>query len=1171
MQGLQRGLLTGLCLLLGCAAAQADVPLFRQLGAAQGLPSERVYALAQDEHGCLWVGTADGLARFDGARFEVFHHDPQRAASLPANVVQSLHRDAGGRLWAGFEGGGLAEIREHGAQLQRWAGPQGLDAEADVWAIGSTVDGQRYFGGFGTGLVRFDPDSGERRAWGSGQGLLSEHLLAIAGDPRGGLWIGGLGGLQFLDGDRLSTPPASAGLPAGPVFGLGFHEGELWVGARAGVFRRRAERFEPLAGAAPGPVLSVAGDAEGALWIGRLAGLELLPASGASRPALPAQQRSGQRSVFDLLRDHEDGLWVASDGGGLLHLPPRWRRFRSWTPDEGGLSATAPSAAAFDASGQLWHGGGDGRIERIDPDSGLAREVLQAGSGWPDQQVNALLVHRQRLWIGTRRGFVLQPLAPPGASAQVFAGGTEHKDSPRLGVIDHFLAAADGSVWLSSHGGGIEQRDADGRLLQRFDETAGLGGLDTEQMRFGPDGGLWVAGGDGLQRLDPHSARFVSLPVLAGERAFGFAFTGDGRLWVARRRGLVALESAGGDWTLTAQLPLLAGIEVGGLAADAQGQLWASSARGLWRIDPASGLARRFGVRDGLPGQEFSDRPLAESVDRKTLAAVLPQALVQIDSALFQGAPSQPRLRLDPLSLRRDGEALQLPLSPALELRHDDREIRFAARVSSFIEPDAWRYRMRLDPFDPEWVQLDAGGQRIFPLLPAGEYRLQVAAAGPDGRWHANPPLALSVAPPWWELPGARLAQAALLGLLLLGLYRLHRRRLAARAAAALAESQQRWALQASEQKSQFLATLAHEIRTPMTGLLGMAELLAASELDAEQRRRLGAVQQSGALLRRLVDDALDLARIEAGRLELRPRPTALRALCQQTLENLAASAAAKGLVLDFEFDADLPAQVQVDPERLQQILLNLLGNAIKFSDRGAIRLRVRAAPAQIQFDIEDRGAGIDPAQRARLLRRFEQADGEDTARRHGGAGLGLAICSELAEAMGGSLALDARQHGGTRARLLLPRVPIAHAVYEGGGDPTAAPPRRGDSACLRLLLVEDDPLAAETVLGLLRQLGHQPVHAPQALAALSECALATFDAALLDLDLPGMDGLQLAGLLRAGHPDLPLIALTARSDPGLADRVREAGMRQLLRKPTGAAELAQALGRLAGQDAAGC
>lgn len=1141
-----------LLLLLAGSMARADVPLFRALGAAQGLPSQRVYALAQDADGCLWVGTADGLARFDGSGFEVFHHDPLDPDSPPGNVVQALHRDGRGRLWAGFEGAGLVEVVDHGRRFRRWLGPDGIDATIDVWAIGSDAGSGVYLGGFGTGLVRVDPDTGARRVWGRAEQLASEHVLALGRGADGRLWVGTHGGLQHLWQDCLAPPEPAV---KGAVFSLDADRDGLLVGGRAGAFRITAAGIERLEAVSAGSVLGLAADPEEGLWIARSQGLQWLDRAGRMHAALPVGELVARRSVLDLLRDHEGGLWVASDGGGLLHLPPRWRRFRSWPVGRGGLQGSGPTAVVFDARGDLWVGSDDGRVERIDTASGEPSLIAQAAASWPDTTVTGLLVHGSTLWIGTRRGLVLQPLG--GGAARVLAAAADEAEAPPLGPIDQLLADGEGTVWLSSYGGGIERRDREGRLLGRWTEAQGLAGLDSEQLRIGPDGALWVAGADGLQRLVPGRARFETVPATAGERVFGFAFTPDGKLWLARRAGLAWLSLRDGRWQLGASLPDLAGVEVGGLAADAQGRLWAASPRGLWRIDPGRGTLRRFGVRDGLPGQEFPGRPLAESPDRLRLAGALPLAVLQVDTLRFEGPERLPPVRWEPLRLRRGGEVLEWPTGDGLVLRHDDRELDFRLRVASFAEPDAWRYRMRLAPFDPQWVELGAEGRRVFPVLPPGTYRLQAAIAGPEGGWHELAPLALRVEPPWWATPWARALQFLALGAAAWLALLAYRARLRRRAELELAESERRWALAASEQKSRFLADLAHEIRTPMTGLLGMAELLGQAALDAEQRRQLEAIQRAGGLLRRLVDDALDLARIEAGKLELRPRPVALDPLCRQVVALMQPVAAGKGLALRCEADAGLPARVVVDAERLEQILLNLLTNAIKFAGQGEILLRAAAVAdaTELCFEVVDQGPGITPELRSRLLDRFEQGEGEDTSRRYGGAGLGLAICAELARRMGGRFELDGAAGQGTVARVVLPLVPAATEAGEAAIAPAAQA-----TAGLDLLLVEDDPLAAEALSGLLVALGHRVRHAAHALDALAELERTPAQAVLIDLDLPGIDGLTLAGLLRDRHPQAARIVVSARIGPELEPELRRLGVGAWLRKPVAGEALQRAL-----------
>src|SRR5690606_25863111 len=262
-----------------------------------------------------------------------------------------------------------------------------------------------------------------------------------------------------------------------------------------------------------------------------------------------------------------------------------------------------------------------------------------------------------------------------------------------------------------------------------------------------------------------------------------------------------------------------------------------------------------------------------------------------------------------------------------------------------------------------------------------------------------------------------------------------------------------------------------------------------------------------------------------------------------------------RGLPFRQSLDPAVPRWVRGDAVRLRQILLNLLGNAIKFTERGHVALGVQPHGDGLRVSVGDTGPGLNDEQKQRLFRRFEQAEGARTAARYGGSGLGLAICRELADAMGGRIDVDRAPGQGTRFNVDLP-LPAARP---------AAPVARADtpataSGPLHLLLVEDDPTVAEVIAGLLRAQGHTVVHAAHGLAALAEAAAQRFDLGLLDLDLPGIDGFALARQLRATGFDAPLLAVTARADPDAEPQAAAAGFDAFLRKPVTGEILATAV-----------
>jgi CheY-like chemotaxis protein len=348
-----------------------------------------------------------------------------------------------------------------------------------------------------------------------------------------------------------------------------------------------------------------------------------------------------------------------------------------------------------------------------------------------------------------------------------------------------------------------------------------------------------------------------------------------------------------------------------------------------------------------------------------------------------------------------------------------------------------------------------------------------------------------------------------------------------------------------------------------------MSELLLDTPLDERQRSYTLAVRRAGEHLLRLVNDALDLARIESGKLELADEAFDLRALVEEASNLMAPLARQRRLAFEIDISTGAPAGLRGDVSRVCQILLNLLGNAIKFTDEGKVSLRVEALrPQGVRFEIADTGPGLNEEQKNRLFRRFEQGDGARTAARYGGSGLGLAICQELAAAMDGHITVYSEPGQGARFVFDLP-LPVA--VPPRAAPSTLEPALRGLQARpLSLLLVEDDATVAEVIAGLLRAQGHRVAHVGNGLAALTEVATGHFDLALLDLDLPGINGLDLARQLRSQGFAQPLIAVTARADADAEPQASAAGFDRFLRKPVTGTMLREAMDAVLARKAGG-
>lgn len=371
----------------------------------------------------------------------------------------------------------------------------------------------------------------------------------------------------------------------------------------------------------------------------------------------------------------------------------------------------------------------------------------------------------------------------------------------------------------------------------------------------------------------------------------------------------------------------------------------------------------------------------------------------------------------------------------------------------------------------------------------------------------------------------------------------------------------------AARAKSDFLANMSHELRTPLTGLLGVCDLLANDPgLGAPQRRLSNLAADSGRLLLTVVNDILDFSRIEAGKLKLESLPVDLHALVYSTAALVSDAMKRKQLYLETEFAADAPEVVVGDPIRLRQVLLNLIGNAVKFTEHGGVTVRVRMIQEgpRIRVTVADTGIGVAADTVPQLFDRFRQAD-TSIARRFGGSGLGLAICKQIVTMMGGAVGAESRLGEGSTFWFEFPCARADAPTPPPEAPVTADLPRRK----LRLLLAEDNVINREIITSAVRQQGHEVMATVDGAAAYEAFTAEPFDAVLMDIQMPGTDGLTATALIRAfeaarGATPTPIIALTANAIPEEIRSYLAAGMSAYVAKPVVWAHLFDVLDRVA-------